>query len=1511
MFKQSWFVGAVVNRLSNARLARRARRRTRQVRHDFNLESLEPRVVLSASPGTLSPLANLGYVADDGPLQTIHLNTDDDPQGDDPFKYSFGSSSPHYGGKAHTILSGDFDGDGDDTVVAAEEVPYFETGDLQTKVHLRWLIDDNRDTTDEFRFRFGLVGDIPLVGDMNGDGIDDAIVVRAGTVPVNGPLAAMTWYISYGPFPAQNGSPGAFADVDATAIYAFNGDTPIVGDWDGDGVDDLGLVSQQPSADGYFQWYKHSYKTGISVEKFGKFSPNHVPVAGDFDGDGIDEPGYVERRSDGQAVWHIQTDNDPDPDVSIAFGSSKAQFLVGQWTQPDIRINDTSIVEGDNGQKNLRFTVSLTSPGDALKAHPSQVPVSVNFSTAEGTARSVEDYIAKSGKLTFQPGETQKTIDIPIVGNTIHEGTETFDVRLQNSVNGRIADATGRGTIIDNDPPVAGPNVARIADAAITEGNSGRRNMEFVVTVTRANNDPVKLSYRTADDSAKSGQDFDAVQGTLTFNAGETRKSIFVPIIGDTLDELDEKFTVELQALQNAVFGDESAIGTIIDDDKPSPKPGSIAGLKWNDLDGDGIRDANEPGLSNWTIYIDQNRNGRLDGGERSTQTDAQGRYLFSNVAPGEYYVSEIVQPGWRQTFPGNGSSASVSGFASDGLVAGTSSRIGGQVDHPVALTTTASTVPIYVDSPEVGVLGDFLPQLDQSGSLIGIDDFRNDARFRGIDGSGFATVIIDTGIDVDHPFFGADADGNGVADRIVYQYDFVNERPDASDTAGHGSHVAGIALSQDGRYTGMAPGSDIIALKVLDNGGSFADLEQALQWVVTNASRYNIASVNMSLGNSANYSSPVSLFGLDDELRELARMGVIVVSAAGNDFASYQSEGVSYPAADPNSLAVSSVFSADFGPVAWRGGAIDFTSGPDRIVSHSQRHAQLTDVFAPGALIVSASNTGGTDINGGTSMAAPHVAGVATLAQQLAEETLGRRLTMDEFRSLLNNSGETIFDGDDENDNVRNTSKDYKRLDVMKLAEAILDLGRVNPHIVTVRSGEAVTGINFGGQRLAPNASIANATPVAEGETAVFNVMLDRAYSETVSVSWEADGLRNPVSGTVTFAPGETMRTIEFETDGVITRDGQITTRLTTVEQARIANGVGKGMVSREFSVGSASTAIVAFDATTGTLNVDAVSSSRIRISSSDGQVNVTVNGNSVTSSGTARLTADAVRSIIVTGSSEDDSINLSGVTPESFPALSSVELHGLGGDDTIVGSQLDDDISGGSGDDMLSGLSGNDRLTGDAGADTISGGDGDDFIQGRQGRDSLSGDDGDDSIDGGQQADTITGGDGHDMIRGGGGADHIYGGDGDDQIKGGAGNDELVGDSGEDTITGQSGRDSIQGGAGADVLFGLAGADTLAGGSGEDILTGGFTIDQIVGRATADAFGEDTLGTFDSIQVLITPETDKPVAAEESIDRLPSVETRTSLTANSVKSANSQTAPETVDFIAEVRLLDAVFAD
>ena len=87
--------------------------------------------------------------------------------------------------------------------------------------------------------------------------------------------------------------------------------------------------------------------------------------------------------------------------------------------------------------------------------------------------------------------------------------------------------------------------------------------------------------------------------------------------------------------------------------DDPVPPTGAIRGLKWNDLNGNGQRERNEPSLPGWTIFLDDNNNGKLDDGEKRTVTGNVGQFALEDLEAGTYVVAEVQQDGWRQTYPG------------------------------------------------------------------------------------------------------------------------------------------------------------------------------------------------------------------------------------------------------------------------------------------------------------------------------------------------------------------------------------------------------------------------------------------------------------------------------------------------------------------------------------------------------------------------------------------------------------------------------------------------------------------------------------------------------------------------------------------------------------------------------------------------------------------------------------------------------------------------------------------
>jgi hypothetical protein len=110
---------------------------------------------------------------------------------------------------------------------------------------------------------------------------------------------------------------------------------------------------------------------------------------------------------------------------------------------PQVAIRDASTPEGNRGTTSLLIAVSLNSATNQV--------VTVSFQTADGTAVAGTDYVAASGTVTFQPGETSKTIAISIKGDRKREANETFTVHLSNAIGATISDGVGTATILNDD----------------------------------------------------------------------------------------------------------------------------------------------------------------------------------------------------------------------------------------------------------------------------------------------------------------------------------------------------------------------------------------------------------------------------------------------------------------------------------------------------------------------------------------------------------------------------------------------------------------------------------------------------------------------------------------------------------------------------------------------------------------------------------------------------------------------------------------------------------------------------------------------------------------------------------------------------------------------------------------------------------------------------------------------------------------------------------------------------
>ncbi|NCV75648.1 hypothetical protein EBW23_06920, partial [bacterium] len=261
--------------------------------------------------------------------------------------------------------------------------------------------------------------------------------------------------------------------------------------------------------------------------------------------------------------------------------------------------------------------------------------------------------------------------------------------------------------------------------------------------------------------------------------------------------------------------------------------------------------------------------------------------------------------------------------------------------------TSTASTAsdpvtPAAASTPEAPTTLWGLDRIDQRALPL------NNQFSRAYTGSGVTAYIIDTGVLSTHTEFGG---------RVLSGFSSVSDSNGTEDCNGHGTHVAGTV---GGSNYGVAPGVAIVPVRVLDcsGSGSTSAVIAGIDWVIANHVAGTPAVANMSLGGGRSSA-------LDIAVQSAVADGVVFVVAAGNSTANACQ---SSPAGEPLAITVGATTSAD-------------------ARSSFSNYGSCVDVFAPGSSITSAWYTSTTASNtiSGTSMASPHVAGVAALGLEIA----------------------------------------------------------------------------------------------------------------------------------------------------------------------------------------------------------------------------------------------------------------------------------------------------------------------------------------------------------------------------------------------------------------------------------------------------------------------------------------------------------------------------------------------
>ena len=256
------------------------------------------------------------------------------------------------------------------------------------------------------------------------------------------------------------------------------------------------------------------------------------------------------------AIFAIQDDDSPPPSLTVKFRSNSHLNI------------------GEEGATTTDIQVQLS--------HAYHLPVTIDYSTQDGTAIADQDYVATSGTLTFHAGTTNlvQTFSVLILNDNQHEQREYFRLDLSNPVNAYLdADNDAMLVYINANveplPPLI-VNFAHSAFLSIPEGNEGTNNASLNIQLLNGVPDKdVTVDYTTQDVSATAGEDYTATSGTLTFPAFTTNltQTISIPILGDTTVEPNEYFNILLSNPTNAVIQPSATRIEIVNDDQETLPP--------------------------------------------------------------------------------------------------------------------------------------------------------------------------------------------------------------------------------------------------------------------------------------------------------------------------------------------------------------------------------------------------------------------------------------------------------------------------------------------------------------------------------------------------------------------------------------------------------------------------------------------------------------------------------------------------------------------------------------------------------------------------------------------------------------------------------------------------------------------------------------------------------------------------------------------------------------------------
>lgn len=1147
---------------------------------------------------------------------------------------------------------------------------------------------------------------------------------------------------------------------------------------------------------------------------------------------------------------------------------------------PDISVTSISTVEGSSDY--LEYTISLSSE--------STEPVTVGYRLLPGTGLSGAgfDYYGSSGTITFNPGETLQTVSVRSYSDRLAETDEAVVLELFDPTNGDLpagmATLRTTGWILDDDN--AGVTRAMfVGNPLIREGDSGGRDAVFTIGVSEAYTTDVTLSYRTVAGTATPGEDFVAKSGTVTLPAGETEVEVSVRVLGDRAVETSETFFLDVTPPSGVGSGATGTVGEarIIDDD-------SASGLPTLSIESQNTSEISNTYL-NYTVTLSEPHTETVTVGYRSLPGSAwagpdyyhtSGTLIF---APGETsklisvraynnreseadesVVVELFNP-TEAKFAGDMPRARATSWILDDENPGTTRAISVS-DAQVVEGGGARTAEFTVSLSEAFTSDTTISYTTKDGlARAGKDYQKTEGSLTFLAGQSEAAVQVNVLGDRQH---------EGAEDFFL-----VLDIP--SGVAPGSTGTVGKATILDDDAPGRLPSISIDSTPAYENG-------DYLYYTVTLAEAYRETVTVVYRSRSGSALEGADYYAVSGTLSFApGETSQTVAVRAYNDRLNESDESVFLDLYNPTNGVLS-------------GGAPTLSATNwirDDDYVGTTRALQVSDAEV-------------VEGNAGTKLAAFRISLSEAAATDLSFDYKTVDGSAQAKRDYVPTSGTLTFAAGQTEAVVTVAVKGDRLIEGSEDFFLALDPPRSGFGSGAEGAvGKAVILEDDSSGRL-PTITLEGAK-AQEGDAYLpFTLTLSKASRETVTVEYRTvDGTAGddypydyyPSTGTVSFAPGETSRTVsvqtyDYNTDEV---DEYMTLEVFDATNAVLAGDNTRlsatGWILDEENLGTTralaiSSPVVEESNVSGqtfavfnvSLSEAADSRIRLRYETLDGTAKAGRNGDYQATSGALVFepgqTETSVRvAINMDGKLEDTETFRLRIVPSSIGSLiasgtdgatatafiQDSTIHGTGRNDRLTGTALADAIFGQGGSDTLRGGVGNDTLSGGTGSDRLDGGPGADQMVGGSGNDLFYVDDARDRV-----VETARGG--RDTVRSS--VDHTLaqnvealvltgkrpidgsGNDGDNTLVGNNASNRLLGGAGSDVLSGQNGGDVLRGGSGHDRLKGGGGNDILDGGTGRDTMDGGAGADTFVFRsANESAVGRnrDVIQSFDKARDVI----------------------------------------------------------